>query len=147
MPQLAARRLFPIEARSGLRLIVLGTALILVNPGGACLARAQRSYKPVSKESSKLASCLPSNIRIGEVAVYRRPGNVTVGEKLKALKARCRKGRIVGSNNREIRFFRLECWGFPAPDYLEIQAEQKRKLDELKAKYTVIVIGCDPRLP
>jgi hypothetical protein len=72
---------------------------------------------------------------------------VTVGQKLKELNARCVKGRIMGSNNKEIRFFRIACWGIPPPDYQEMQAEQKRKLAALKAKYTVIVIGCDPRIP
>jgi hypothetical protein len=114
---------------------------------GTGLAHGTQRHKPVRKQLSKLAACLPSNVHLDQIAVYSRPRNVTVGEKLKKLKARCSKGRIVGSDSKEIRFFRVACWGFPPPDYEERQAEQKRELEELKAKYTVIVIGCDPRIP
>lgn len=146
--QLVAGRLFGHPFGNKSRLILLGVVLMLsTNLAGSEIAQGQRRRQPIDKQSAKLAPCLHPDVRLGEVASYRRPGNVTVAEKLKKLNARCRKGRMTGPGNKEIRFFRMECWGYPPPDYQEIQAEQKRKLEELKAKYTVIVIGCDPRIP
>lgn len=145
--QLVAGRLFghPFGNKSGL--ISVGVALILGMNFTGAEAQGQRSRQPVDKQTAKLALCLPPDVRLGEVASYRGPGKVTVAEKLKELNARCRRGRMTGPGNKEIRFFRMVCWGYPPPDYQEIQAEQRRGLAQLKAKYTVIVISCDPRIP
>lgn len=146
--QLAARRLVRPPFGHNPRWNLLAVTLILgINFGSAEVAQGQRYRKPVNKQSVKLGPCLPPNISVDQIATYSRKKNVTVGEKLKELNARCLRGRIVGSDNKEIRLFRVACWGIPPPDYLETQAAQKRKLEELKLKYTVIVISCDPRIP
>jgi len=105
--------------------------------------------KPVHKLSPTLAACLPPDVKADEIAVYGFNGarNVTIAEKLKELKGHCHNGRIVGLDKKEIRFFRVTCWGNAPSDYQEIQAEERRKLEVLKAKYRVIVIGCEPRIP
>lgn len=71
-------------------------------------------------------------------------GNKTmnVKDRLRQLKARCRKGKLVDSRRREIRFFKYECWGNPPADYLEIQHKQGLELARLKKNYTVVEITC-----
>ena len=108
---------------------------------------AQMSRKSINRMSAKLAPCLSADIRLDEVAEYRRPKRFTVADKLNGLNARCRRDRLVGKHNQEIKFFRLQCFGVPPPNYDELQAEQRRMLSDLRSKYIVIVIACDPRLP
>ena len=144
--QLPAGRLFARPFGNKLRLILL-SAVLAHGMGSIRVEMAQGQSKSVRKQLAKLAVCLPADTSLDQIATYSPKRNVTVGEKLIELNARCVRGRVVGANNKEIRFFRNACWGIPPPDYLEIQAEQKRKLAQLKKKYTVIVISCDPRIP
>ena len=97
---------------------------------------------------SKNFSCLPEDIRADEVVSYDDKGksNLTVKKKLIELKARCRKGKLVDAKGREIRFFRISCWGNPPEDYLEIQKRESEALAELKKHYSVIVFGCNPMI-
>ena len=93
-------------------------------------------------------SCLPKDVRADDVVSYGLKGRqkVTVERKLTELKARCRSGKLVDARGREIRFFRISCWGNPPADYLEIQERQNKELAELKKRYTVIVFGCNPMI-
>jgi len=144
--QLPAGRLFGRPFGQKLQLIFISAVLAHgMNFPGVEMARGQS--KSVRKQLAKLAPCLPADTSFDQIAIYSLKRNVTVGEKLIELNARCVRGRVVGSNNREIRLFHNACWGIPTPDYAEIQAEQKRKLAQLKKKYTVIVIRCDSRIP
>jgi hypothetical protein len=69
----------------------------------------------------------------------------TVKQTLKMMKAKCSKGKLVDSKKREIRFYNLQgCWGNPPADYGEIMENQQKELAELKKKYTVIEISCNP---
>jgi hypothetical protein len=105
--------------------------------------------KPIGKQKLVQFSCLPDDIKLDDVVSYGMNGkkNVTVADKLKAIKAYCRKGKLIGRDKREIRFFRMECWGNPPPDYQERVSEQNEKLEKLKKRYTVIVLGCNPFTP
>lgn len=91
-------------------------------------------------------SCLPKDVRADEVVSYDVEGkpSLTVKKKLIELKAHCRRGKLVDAKGREIRFFRISCWGNPPEDYLEIQKREGEELAELKKHYTVIEFGCDP---
>jgi hypothetical protein len=95
---------------------------------------------------SKDFSCLPKDVRADEVVSYDIKGksNLTVEKKLIELKARCRKGKLVDAKGREIRFFRISCWGNPPQDYLEIQKRENEELAALRKLYTVIVFDCNP---
>ena len=97
---------------------------------------------------SKNFSCLPKDVRADEVVSYDDEGkaSLTVKKKLIELKARCRRGKLVDAKGREIRFFRISCWGNPPEDYLEIQKREGEELAELKKHYSVIVFGCDPMI-
>jgi hypothetical protein len=95
--------------------------------------------------------CLPEEIKPSDVVSSRQIGSskvfkkVTVEEKLIQLKASCRKGKLVDTAGREIRFFRLEgCWGNPPADYQEILQKQSEELEKLRRRYTVIEITCNP---
>jgi hypothetical protein len=86
-------------------------------------------------------SCLPKDIK--ESALVSK--NKTVRQTLRAMKAKCTKGKLVDAKKREIRLYNLQgCWGNPPQDYLEIMENQQQELAEMKKKYTVIEISCNP---
>jgi hypothetical protein len=86
-------------------------------------------------------SCLPKNIN--ETALVSK--DKTVRQTLKMMKAKCTKGKLVDAKKREIRFYNLQgCWGNPPQDYLEIMDNQRKEIAEMKKKYTVIEISCNP---
>lgn len=97
--------------------------------------------------------CLPPDITLDTIvsatAVETATGNriekETVRQRLDKIKAGCKNGKLLDKKNREIRFYRLQdCWGNPPPDYLAIIERQQKELAELKKKYTVIEITCNP---
>src|SRR6266496_1379898 len=98
--------------------------------------------------------CLPSEIKPSDVvsAQTAKPGSdggevkaITVAQKLKQLRARCRKGKLVDANGREIRFYQLVgCWGNPPEDYQEILERQAKELASLRKRYHVIEMTCNP---
>lgn len=127
-------------------LLFLGVAFILA----LSLVSGNFAQKPRRhKQLSLIAACLPAGVKVSDIVVYgfNAEINVTVAEKVKELRGRCRNRQLVGPDKKRIRFFRTQCWGYPPPDYEQIRAEEKRQLEVLKAKHTVIVLGCDPRLP
>lgn len=86
-------------------------------------------------------SCLPKDIKETKLVSKDK----TVRQTLKILKAKCTKGKLVDAKKREIRFYNLQgCWGNPPVDYLEIMENQRTEIAELKKKYTVIEISCNP---
>jgi len=73
---------------------------------------------------------------------------ITVGQRLKTLKARCSHKKLVDGHGRPIRFYKLEgCWGNPPEGYLEILEAQRKNIERLKKTYTVIEMACaqEPR--
>jgi len=119
-------------------LVLLGAALLSTLPAPA----------------GNTDSCLPPDIKATDVvsAQTARPGlyrgevkTITVAQKLKELKARCRKHKLVDSKGKEIRFFRLiGCWGNPPDDYQEQLARQANELASLRKRYRVIEMTCNP---
>jgi len=96
----------------------------------------------------KQYACLPKDVHADEAVSYGFKGRpaVTVQTKLVEMKARCRKGRLVDSKGREIRFFHLSCWGNPPENYQEIRRRETAELAKLKKRYTVIEFGCNPMI-
>lgn len=96
--------------------------------------------------------CLPADIQpdtIVSAALIPSAGNKiqkeTVKQRLDKMNARCKAGKLVDVKGREIRFYRLQgCWGNPPADYLEVMDNQQKELAELKKKYTVIELTCNP---
>lgn len=100
-----------------------------------------------------LEACLPSDTKLtdtvsAQIISSDASGNVlkrlTVKEKLAALKARCKKGKLVDRRGRQIYFYRLTgCWGNPPADYMEILERQRIELTKLKKRYTVVEMSCN----
>ena len=95
--------------------------------------------------------CLPTGIKLTDVASTQAAVSggivkkITVEQKLAELKASCRKGKLVDSAGKEIRFYRLEgCWGNPPEGYQQILRKQSEDLEKLRKEYAVIEMTCDP---
>jgi hypothetical protein len=93
--------------------------------------------------------CLPQGVDRREVVSSSpvKQGSVvqqvTVKDVLTRLKARCKKGKLVDKNGRQIYFYRLiGCWGNPPEDYQQQLDAQAKEIERLKKKYTVIEIPC-----
>ncbi len=70
----------------------------------------------------------------------------TVENRLNELKARYRNGKLVDGKGKEIRFFEPLCRGVSRgiEGDTEDQKGKEKELAELKKKFTVIVLHCDP---
>ena len=95
-------------------------------------------------------ACMPNGIQATDVvsSVAVKPGGkvvtVTVAQKLKALGARCRKGKLVDAKGTEIRFYQMiGCWGNPPDDYQQQLEHQAKELAKLRKRYRVIEMTCD----
>ena len=96
--------------------------------------------------------CLPKGIENSDIvsAPVGKPGRtvagkVTVEQKLKEIKARCRSGKLVDASGKQIYFYRLQgCWGNPPADYREILSQQNSELEKLRKRYRVIEMTCNP---
>ncbi len=109
--------------------------LVMLSPALAC--------------AGTIDSCLPAGVHSTDVVgvrVERGKGmTVTVAEKLKDLKARCRKHKVVDGRGKEIRFYQLVgCWGNPPDDYQQQLERQATELAKLRKRYRVIEMTCDP---
>ena len=100
---------------------------------------------------SRWQSCLPADVDAGEVislesvAPGREAKKVTVTTKLNQIGARCRANRLVDAKGKQIHFYRLiGCWGNPPLDYQEILDNQQKELAQLRRRYRVIEITCNP---
>jgi len=89
--------------------------------------------------------CLPENIRLEQVVSYGER-NVTVEETLEAMNATCENGKLLDQNKKEIRFFRIACFGNPPYNYDEIRQREQEEIARLQQNYSVIVIECDPMI-
>jgi hypothetical protein len=120
-----------------------------------CAQSKSRKNSRVANQTSnpQQYNCLPENIKPDTVvsATIKTPGSIekvkteNVKQRLDKLDARCKAGNLVDGKNREIRLYQLQdCWGNPPADYLEIIDKQRKELEELKKKYTVVEITCNP---
>jgi hypothetical protein len=106
------------------------------------------------QNSPGISSCLPEGITLedvvsAEMIEFGEKGpvikTVTVKDKLTELGAGCQNGKLVDSKGREIYFYKLTgCWGNPPDNYHEILERQAKELAELRSKYTVIEMTCNP---
>lgn len=128
--------------RSGYRTVAIALVLVI---SGLLIS--------IGSANGQTRKCLPPGIRldtvVGSVSVKQMDGTmvvrpVTVGETTKKLGARCRGSKLFDRKGREIRFFTLQgCWGNPPADHLEILDDQKKEIQKLKKKFTVIEVGCE----
>lgn len=101
---------------------------------------------------AQCCQCLPKGIQRSTVVGFQgRPSKqrggkaITVADLLDSLKARCKRGKLLDAKGRPIYFFAMTgCWGNPPENYQQILDEQARKLAQLKKRYTVIEMTCNP---
>lgn len=133
--------------------------LVLLAQSGSCGRKTMQNLEvnvsPTPKAKIKYDR-LPENITL-ETEVVKTVKNdkgeaissetTTVEKRLNELKARYEKEKLVDEKGREIRFFEPLCRGVSA-GFEQDEADRKAKekeLAEIKKKYTVIVLYCDPR--
>jgi hypothetical protein len=100
---------------------------------------------------SRWQGCLPADVDAAEVisvepaSAGRAAKEITVSTRLNQIGARCRAKRLVDAKGKQIHFYRLTgCWGNPPVDYLEILDNQQKELAQLRRRYRVIEITCNP---
>lgn len=130
-------------------LIICGTSQIM-----CAQSKSPRNPKTTNQSNNRRQyDCLPPDIKLDlVVSVIRKTPSLKgevereiVKQRLNKLDARCKSGKLIDGKNKEIRFYKLRgCWGNPPVDYLEIMDKQRKELQELKKKYTVIEITCNP---
>ena len=105
----------------------------------------------VAQGKSRWQSCLPADvdaaevISVGPLSKGSEAKKVTVTAKLDQIGARCRAKRLVDAKGKQIHFYRLTgCWGNPPENYQEILDNQQKELAQLRRRYRVIEITCNP---
>lgn len=100
---------------------------------------------------SRWQGCLPADVDAAEIislepaAADRAAKKITVTTKLNQLGARCRANRLVDAKGKQIHFYRLTgCWGNPPENYQEILVNQQEELAQLRRRYRVVEITCNP---
>lgn len=139
-------------------LLLLQVAALL---GLTFLSRAaakELASTPTDQDANQpaFAKCLPPGIKLNDVVEAAiagtvsgqsvKPRQITVEQKLTALKATCnRAGTLIDGNGRSIVFYHLTgCWGYPPPDYQQILQKQTAEIERLKQQNTVIEMTCNP---
>lgn len=131
---------------------------ILLAASAQTLSGQAKKYKMKGKTTKSSAAqpnynCLPPEMTLDTIVSTRQVASAagnkieqeTIRQRLDKIKAGCKAGKLRDGQGREIRFYRLQgCWGNPPQDYQEILDNQQRELEELKKKYTIIEITCNP---
>src|SRR2546423_6921020 len=122
-------------------LLLTGAALIFLGLDG-------------NTNKNKSWTCLPDGINASDIVSTREVQStkgrrefrkISVEQKLRDLKARCRRGKLVDPSGTEIRFYKLAgCWGHPSDDDREVLDRQKLELAKLRKSYRVIEMTCNP---
>jgi hypothetical protein len=96
--------------------------------------------------------CLPDGIKPSDVVSVQQAKptgdgdakTITVAQKLKEIRAHCRRRKLVDPSGKEIRFYHLVgCWGNPPEGYQEILEQQAKDLALLRRRYRVIEMTCN----
>ncbi len=130
-------------------------AAIILSVGfvSRCFRVASLRSRSVEDWVQQYESCLPDGVAATDIVsveqvksgVASKMRQITVATKLKQLRARCRRGKLVDATGREIRFYQLkDCWGNPPEGYEEILAQQAKELEDLRKRYHVIEMTCNP---
>ena len=133
-----------------LRIGVMATAGLLAQAQGPHredVATSRRSALLNGNKAMKLY-CLTDTVKLDDIVTYglKTRRNITVKDKLVELRAHCKNNKLVDGNNKEIRFYKMPCWGNPPADYEEIQRKEQNDLRKLQQRYTVVLMGCNPSM-
>jgi hypothetical protein len=132
-------------------MVLLFPTLESANGQGRSRQPNQRQHKAGAYKSAEQFTCLPEGFTLTDIVAYRngqngKEENLTIKDKLLELKAECRAGKLIDTNKKEIKFFRLACFGNPPADYEEIMQKQQEELRRLQQQYTVIILECNPHI-
>lgn len=103
---------------------------------------------PILAGDSPFAACLPKDIKLSDRIDQKGAGNGTphaksVEEVLLQMKAHCADNKLLDEAGREIVLYRLAgCWGNPPADSQEILDDQRKEIEKLKEKFTVVEVIC-----
>jgi hypothetical protein len=122
-------------------LLLSGTTLICLVLNGS----AHKSSSPTCLPAGIKRSDVVSTREVNSAGGHREVKTTSVDQKLRDLRARCRKGKLVDGAGTEIRFYKLVgCWGHPSDDDREVLDRQARELVKLRKSYRVIEMTCNP---
>jgi hypothetical protein len=113
---------------------------------------SETTAQPVGAElTDEDFNCLPETFTLDESIAYRTRSDgelqeIKLKDRLREMQASCRGGKLVDRQKREIRIFRVACFGNPPADYDEIRQREQEELSRLKKHFTVILIECNPRI-
>jgi hypothetical protein len=102
-------------------------------------------HRKAAKSAQAFAACLPNEIKADYIVSYQER-NVTVEEKLIELNAYCEDGKLFDGSKKEIRFYRIACFGNPPYNYDEIRQREREEIARLRQSFTVIVMKCNPMI-
>ncbi len=119
--------------------------------------KSKRKFKkPMVVKTINFSECLPQGITLQTVVstkdmvfdpatMTQKFATIDVKETLSKLDGKCVSGKLVDKAGKEIKFYNLQgCWGNPPADYLEILETQAKELAEMRKKFTVIELTCNP---
>jgi hypothetical protein len=130
-----------------LLLPVLSQATIIQSKSFQLNAKQGINIESEESITSAKFDCLPEGFKLSDVVSYRhKDGRINIKDKLIEMKARCKDGKLIDSKGREIKFFKVACYGNPPADYDEIAQKEREELEKLQKDYTVIVMECDPHI-
>jgi hypothetical protein len=116
----------------------------------------QKKSSAVKKAAADFSACLPEgitletivsaeNFRFDKVKQTYRLDSVNVKEPLTRLGGSCAAGELTDAGGKKIKFYRLQgCWGNPPFDYQEILSNQAKELADLRKRFTVVELTCNP---
>jgi hypothetical protein len=133
-------------------LVILAVLVLVGRPVTAALERlglsanvAQSRNKNRRVRRVGWSSCLPDSVKKLDNVASDSAATDTVRATLDRLRARCEGKRLIDQEGREIRFVHLLCWGNPPADADEQTAAQQHEIADLRKRFTVILLRCDPR--
>lgn len=120
-------------------------------PGVKCNGQCVAAFS--ERQDFIFEPCLPPGFTASTPNGYDNPGmpsqNVreTLGQLLQSKGAYCTEsGLLVSASGEAIAIYqRQACWGSPPPNYLQLQADERRMIQELQSSYDLVVIPCPPR--
>ena len=120
------------------------------------LKSKRKKSSAVKKVAADFSGCLPEgitsetvvsaeNFGFDKIKQTFRVDSVNVKETLNRLGGRCAAGGLKDAGGKEIKFYRLQgCWGNPPSNYQEILSNQAKELADLRKRFTVVELTCNP---
>jgi hypothetical protein len=141
------------------KLLLITVALLLTLQFASAQNKAKKKLKMTKKSVAQAvdySKCLPTGITLETVVstkdlgfdtttMTRKVATIKLEETLSKLGGKCISGKLVDKTGKEIKFYQLQgCWGNPPVNYLGILENQTKEIADLKKKFTVVELTCNP---